>query len=1293
MQSERKVFSGAFGIDIGGTFTDIVSYRFPQAGGGVDGELRVHKVPSTPQNPAEGLLKGIADLDAALDCAIIHGSTVATNALLERQGARAALVTTEGFADVLEIGRQDRPALYDVMQQRPSVLIPRERRFELAERLEYTGAVLRAPTSEDYERLLQQLEACQPESVALAFLHAYRNPLHERELAELLRTRLPHVYLSLASELLPQFREYERTSTVAVNAYVQPLMARYLANLQEQVQGPLRIMQSSGGSISAPTAAREPVRTVLSGPAGGVIGAFHVARQAGVEQIITLDMGGTSTDVALCPGAIIETSEALVAGCPVGVPTVAIHTVGAGGGSIVRLDAGNALTVGPASAGADPGPACYGRGDLLTVTDANVVLGRIDPAFFLGGDFALYPERSHQHMEALALQMGVSAADAALGVIRVANASMERAIRTVSLEKGYDPRLFTLLPFGGAGPLHACELAEALRIQRVFIPRHPGVLSALGLVLAPIVKDYLQNVMLDVTSDETAALAAHFAVLEQQAREEMQAEIALLLNGDEGEVTSGASESEAGVSTGGMKIVLQRSYDLCYVGQAYELTVAEAESGRLADTLRSFHELHEQRFGHSHPEQMVRIVALRIKALVQPPVPELPAMPRESEGTEHAQVGERAMVFATGKLPVRVYERARLRHGNRVVGPALLVQMDSTILLPPGWEGTVDAWGNVNAEIKEKIEPATVSTLETGESLPLVHSSPKESAQRADSASLSREPLQVGDGSGLHLDQDAVASPLIDAVSLEIFKHLFASAAEEMGVTLGRTAYSPNIKERKDYSCACFDAQGRLIAQAAHIPVHLGAMPASVQAALERFETFEPGDVILLNDPYLGGTHLPDITMVSPVFIADDPDGHAGDLFGFVASRAHHADIGGMSPGSMPMSRELYQEGVIIPPLKVVKAGVVNQEVLELFYRNVRTPEERRGDMQAQMATARVGERRLQEIIARYGSTTVQAHAEALLAYSARLTGHALAQLPSSEVEFTDYLDDDGWGVEELPITVRLLMRDGKMLVDFTGSAPQSAGCLNTVKAVVHSAVLYVVRCLVGEQVPANQGILGPIEIIVPAGSLLNPQRTLHGRALGVAAAVAGGNVETSQRIVDTLFGALARLARDRVPAASQGTMNNLTFGGYDAQRGQVFAYYETLGGGMGARPGADGLSGVHVHMSNTRNTPVEALEMALPVRVRRYSLRAGSGGAGRYRGGEGLCRELLFLAPATVTLLTERRKHAPYGLWGGSAGMRGVNALESAGERRELAGKVTLDVSVGDVLCIHTPGGGGFLS
>ena len=1228
-QNERPLQS-VVGVDIGGTFTDIVYYVPSDNERG--GLLHIYKVPSTPAEPVQGLLAGLQGVQAALDTVVIHGSTVATNALLERKGARVALITTAGFADVLEIGRQDRPSLYDLLQQRPPSLIPSERRLELPERLDYHGNVLEAPSHEDCDYLLQQIMACQPESIALSLLYAFRNPIHERMLATLLQDRLPGVYLSLASSLLPQFREYERTSTVAVNAYVQPLMARYLTMLQERLQGPLRIMQSSGGSISAMTAAQEPVRTILSGPAGGVIGAFHTAKLAGYEQVMTLDMGGTSTDVALCPGSIPETSEAVVAGCPVSIPTVAIHTVGAGGGSLVRLDAGNALTVGPESAGATPGPACYGVGDELTVTDANVVLGRIDATHFLGGRFTLYPERAFDRMQALAQRMGTSTQEAALGIIRVVNANMERALRTVSLEQGHDPRLFTLLPFGGAGPLHACELAEALHIPRVFIPRYPGVLSALGMILAPIVKDYVQTVMLDSKEQGTQILQSienAFQNMEARARGDMQHEI-----------------QQAGI-TPETALTLQRLCDMRYPGQAYEVTTPWM--GDLTTTRQRFHELHQQRFGHSHPQRAVQIVATRVKAVLQPRQPELPAQPLDDVSAEHALLGERPMIFTSGEQQARIYERTRLRHGNRIQGPALLVQEDCSILLPPAWEGTVDSMGNITAHMTP-LSPIAVTEVPSARGV-----------MNAASMSERGEP---------------------DAVSLEIFKHLFASAAEEMGVTLGRSGYSPNITERKDYSCACFDAQGRLLAQAAHIPVHLGAMPASVQAAIEQFPNFAPGDLVVLNDPYLGGTHLPDITMVAPVFIADDPDGQRGTLFGFVASRAHHADIGGMSPGSMPMSRELYQEGFILPPLKLAKRGVLNEEVLTLFYRNVRTPEERQGDVEAQIAAAHIGERRLQEIIARYGSRVVQAHAHALLAYSAQLTRHELLQFSGREARFTDYLDDDGWGVQDIPISVSLRIEQGNITVDFTGSAPQSMGCVNAVKAVTHSAVLYVVRCLIGEHVPTNQGCLDPVSIIVPERSLLNPT---------APAAVAAGNVETSQRVVDVLFGALAQIVPERIPAASQGTMNNITLGGYDAERSRQFAYYETLGGGMGARMGADGLSAVHVHMSNTRNTPIEALEMELPLRIRRYALRPNSGGVGRYRGGDGLTRAFQFLAPATVTLLTDRRRHAPYGLHGGQPGATGSNTLERQGAIEPLAAKTTIDVQPGDILTINTPGGGGF--
>ena len=537
----------------------------------------------------------------------------------------------------------------------------------------------------------------------------------------------------------------------------------------------------------------------------------------------------------------------------------------------------------------------------------------------------------------------------------------------------------------------------------------------------------------------------------------------------------------------------------------------------------------------------------------------------------------------------------------------------------------------------------------------------------------------------------------LDPIALEIFKNLFISVAEEMGVTLGRTAYSPNIKERRDFSCACFLAEppGRMIAQAAHIPVHLGAMPASVLAAARAVESWKPGDLVVLNDPYLGGTHLPDITMVSPVFVEEAAGDGTGPSF-VVASRAHHADVGGMSPGSMPLASEIYQEGLIIPPIKLADAGRTNHDVLALILRNVRTPVERRGDLAAQMAAHRVGEQRLKEIVTRYGLAETLRYAHGLLAYAERLTRAAIARIPDGVYTFGDEMDDDGRrdrldasaGEHGGPrIQVKVTVEGDRMTVDFAGSSPAVAGPLNAVRSIAESAAWYAVRCVVGADAgdlasPVNSGTFAPVEVIVPKGSILDAEPP-H--------AVAGGNVETSQRIVDVVLGALAQALPDLIPAASQGTMNNVAIGGYDPERGRPFAYYETVGGGAGAGPAGDGLSGVHVHMTNTLNTPVEALEYVYPFRVRRYALRRGSGGSGRHRGGDGLVREIEFLSPATVTLLTERRRTAPYGLRGGQPGASGHNLLIHNSREEELPGKVECDVGPGDLLSLQTPGGGGW--
>jgi N-methylhydantoinase B len=515
-----------------------------------------------------------------------------------------------------------------------------------------------------------------------------------------------------------------------------------------------------------------------------------------------------------------------------------------------------------------------------------------------------------------------------------------------------------------------------------------------------------------------------------------------------------------------------------------------------------------------------------------------------------------------------------------------------------------------------------------------------------------------------------------DPIRLEVFKHLFASVAEEMGVALRRTSYSPNIKERRDFSCALFDAAGQMIAQAAHIPVHLGAMPLSVQAAIAAFD-FAPGDVAILNDPYRGGTHLPDITLVTPIFLSSVPT-----PFAFAASRAHHADVGGMSPGSMPIARELIQEGIIIPPLKLMEAGRVNQGLLDLLLANVRTPEERLGDLQAQLAANAKGSQRLGELVARYGAAEVQSTMQALVDYAERMTRRLLAGLPDGVFRFADRLDDDGVDPEPAEIRVAITIDGEQAIVDFTGTSPQRRGSVNAVYAIALSAVLYAFRCLLGDDAPTNSGCLRPIQVIAPVGTLVNPRPP---------APVAGGNVETSQRITDVLLGALAQAAPHRVPAASQGTMNNLTIGGWDGTRGQPFAYYETIAGGMGARPGKDGADAIHTHMTNTLNTPVEALEYAYPLRVQRYEIRRGTGGAGQWRGGDGVRRDVELLADAQVTLLTERRVFAPYGLAGGEPGQPGRNVLIREGEEQILPGKTTFAAQAGDVISVQTPGGGGW--
>ena len=658
------------GIDVGGTFTDIAVLE--------DGNLTVHKLPSTPADPSQGILQGIKETGVT-SAEFVHGSTVATNALLEGKGARTALVTTMGFEDVLEIGRQSRAELYNLEVDRAPALAPWELRFGLPERVDHTGAIIEDLTTEAIQTLIGLLEESRPEAVAVSFLFSFLNTAHEEMVLSALQKMKDPPYISISSRVLPEFREYERTSTVVVNAYVGQVMSRYLGELEGPLGKGLRIMQSSGGSITVGLASEQPVRTILSGPAGGVVGAFYSAMQAGHPDIITLDMGGTSTDVSLCPGQIKETTSANVGGYPIGVPMIDIHTVGAGGGSIARVDTGGALVVGPQSAGAEPGPACYGKGGQLTVTDANLQLGRLLPDRFLGGRMTLDRKRVEVLMQELAGQINAEARQAALGIIRVVNSKMERAIRNISLERGYDPRLFTLVAFGGAGPMHACELAQELGIPRVLVPSRPGILSALGVAIADIVKDYSRTVMLRGAGLDRARIDEEFHGMEGLARTEM-----------------------AGEGLPADKMAARRFLDVRYVGQSFELTVDYPSRTTKADLTKvigdSFYKAHLRRFGYADRSEPVEVVNLRLKLELAMEKPQVEPQSAGSPDPAAALIGEAEVIFQQGALTSPLYQREQLTCGNRISGPALVIQMDATTVLPPGWGGAVDPFGNLLLE-------------------------------------------------------------------------------------------------------------------------------------------------------------------------------------------------------------------------------------------------------------------------------------------------------------------------------------------------------------------------------------------------------------------------------------------------------------------------------------------------------------------------------------------------------------------------------------------------------------------
>jgi 5-oxoprolinase (ATP-hydrolysing) len=1128
------------------------------------------------------------------------GTTRGTNALVTRRGARTALVTTRGFGDVLEIGYQARPRLFDLSIRKSPPLASTV--VEIHERVTHAGEVLIALNESSVRRQLESLRAAGIESLAICLMHADRHPAHERQVARLAR-EIGFAEISASHETAPLPKIVARADTTLVDAYLNPVLRDYVAGLAAALPGSqIRLLTSAGGLVSAGEFRGKD--SILSGPAGGVVGFSRIAAAAGFPAAIGFDMGGTSTDVARYDdrlGGNFELEfETEKAGVRVVAPTMAIETVAAGGGSICRFD-GVKLVVGPESAGADPGPACYGRGGPLTVTDCNLVLGRIVPERF---PFPLDRHAAEERLKQLAAEARspYSLEELAAGLLRIANANMAAAIRLVTVAKGVNPADYLLVAFGSAAPQHACALARELGVRSVLIHPDSGILSAVGIGLADVIR--------------------HRSVgIERIFDRDLLGDVGQRLD----ELQNAAAHDVRGEGVADDQITATRSLDLRYQGVDSCLTLAWPADD---DFETAFAAAHQSRYGYTHAGRPLEIVAARVE--VRGSVASRLSASSLASERRPAPRGTTRCFFDGRIQDAALYDRTELIAGDRVVGPAIVSEPMFTTVVEPAWQADV---------------------LTGGELLL----------------------TDLGNVQSERLRPDAA-----DPIFLEIFNNRLANIAAQMGVTLRNTASSVNVKERLDFSCAIFTADGRLVANAPHVPVHLGAMEETVRHIIAANPDLASGDVFATNDPYAGGSHLPDITVVTPVHDA------AGKLLFFAANRAHHAEIGGITPGSMPpLSKNLAEEGVLIRNRRIVAGGESRFDDLRTLLTSgryqTRNVEANLADVAAQVAANRQGANDLAALVDRYSQPVVTAYMNYVQDAAERKVRQALSRRGTGMHAFTDYLETaDG---QSVPIAVRFTIHDPvskpAATIDFTGTCPVVAGNLNANQAIVTAAVIYVLRLLVDEDIPLNHGVLRPVEIILPE-CLLNPQ---PGATPETTPAVAGGNVETSQRVVDVLLGALG------LAGASQGTMNNLLFGD------RTFGYYETICGGSGATADAPGASAVQVHMTNTRLTDPEILERRFPVRVRRFAIRRGSGGAGKNRGGDGTVRELEFLRPLTVSLITQRRgPHPPYGAGGGEPGALGRNRLiRRDGTSVDLPGIIQRTVEAGDVLIIETPGGGGF--
>jgi N-methylhydantoinase A/oxoprolinase/acetone carboxylase beta subunit/N-methylhydantoinase B/oxoprolinase/acetone carboxylase alpha subunit len=1213
-------------IDIGGTFTDL---EFARLDTGATGSF---KTPTTPEDFSIGFIDAITGAAERFGFAladvrlVMHGTTIATNAVLTRSLPEGALVTTAGFEDVLEIGRQARRDVYGLKPEVRALLVPRRRRFGVMERIGARGEVVAALDPATVADVVEKLRASSVGVAAICLINAHANPAHEIVLRDAVAAALPGLRLSCSHEVSPEIREFERASTTVLNALLMPVAQTYVERLQARLAeaglvAPLYLVQSNGGAAPPEMAARTPVKLLLSGPSGGVLAAERLAARLGLAQAVGVDMGGTSYDVALIQdGRRAVVAQGEIDGLPVRTPMVEMRTIGAGGGSIATVENGR-LRVGPESAGATPGPVCYGQGGTEpTTTDANVILGRLDAVGFMRGALPLDRAAAAESMRVrVAEPLGLTVEAAAEGVLAVVTAKLAGAIKLSLFERGLDPRDFALMSFGGAGGLHACEVAEELGMTRVVFPKDPSTFSAHGILQSDIVHDLTRARLTTLAAGAAETISADMAALAAEGR---------------------------GLLGPGAAAELRFAADLRYRGQAFELMLPLAgediDAAGVADLTGRFHTLHRQRFSFDDPAETVELTTLRLAAvglLGAPPEAKL------AGGRRSPPPSVRMVRHGGEEREFRIVRQGDMGQGAIVDGPAIVEQAYTSLLAPAGWRLTMVEAGDMVAEATHERRRFVRPHLEPAERL----------------QPFSGTPVKT------------------DPILLEIVAHALVAAAEEMSVTVWRTSRSTTVRELLDYSTAVFDGMGRNVAQAARMPVHLNSMELCLREIVARhipLEEWRDGDVIVTNDPYAGGQHLPDFLAFKPVFAE-------GRRVAIACALIHHVDVGGGAAGGYnARAVEIHQEGLRVPPVRIVRAGEMQEDLLRAILANVRDPETFRGDFLSQIAAVEMGARSIRALTDRYGIETVLGISEALLDHSEAAMRAAIRALPDGVYAADDFVDGDGLEPGRKRIAVTLTIAGDELRVDLAGTSPQAMGPINATMATTKSAVYYAAIAAAGVAAMANSGCYRPIAVTAPEGSLVNARFP----------APVSMRMLTGHRIATAVLKAFARAVPERIPASYYGvTFNHAINVLHGDGRRQV--YFDASIGGWGAHPQADGPSGFAAGFHNGQNTPVEMVEAIFPLRFKRYGFSPDTGGAGRMRGGLGLERSWEFLAERGLFNGSfDAFESRPYGLAGGEPGQGGRLTVTRDGVTTELPAKtIGHELRAGDVLSMVTPGGGGF--